>query len=215
MTYYKIEEGEGLSLLAGRHGFAPDTLWLHPQNKALRTLRVDGNTLHPGDLLFIPPQTTRAAACATDAVHRFVKRGVPAIFRLRLMRNGRPRAGEPCVLEAKGLRLEAHADAQGIVQFPVPPGILEARLQAGSSPAQHVTFGRLETLRGDAGTQRRLANLGLYTGHCDGRPTPQLASALAELQRRCGLPDTGLLDGATASALRDLHDRNGRYPEDA
>jgi N-acetylmuramoyl-L-alanine amidase len=213
MTHLEIKAGEGLSLLADRHGFAPDTVWLHPQNRALRELRRDGNTLHPGDLLFIPECKPRGVDCVADAAHRFVKRGVPAVFQLRLLRNGRPRADEACVLEAGGLSLEMRTDPQGIVRFPVPPGIVEARLQVGDDPAHNVRFGRLETPGADPGAQRRLANLGLYAGPCDEHAPQDLSEALSELQRRCGLPVTGVLDGATERALRDLHDRNGRYPE--
>jgi hypothetical protein len=215
MIRHTIQDGEGLSLLADRHGLAPDTVWLHPENQALRALRVDGNTLHPGDVLFIPDKTPRAVDCRADATHRFVRHGVPAIFRIRLMRNGRPRAAEACVLEAAGLRREERSGTDGVVCFPVPPDIAQAQLTVGDDPPRVVRFGTLHTVAADAGVQRRLANLGLYKGRCDGRPSSAQARAVAELQRRCGLPETGALDAATAAALDELHDREGRYPEGA
>lgn len=183
MTHHEIRDGEGLSMLAERHGLAPDTVWLHPENRALRALRADGNTLHPGDVLFIPPKTPRTVDCEVDATHRFVRRGVPAVLRLKLLRNGRPRAGEACVLEADGLRREARADADGRIDFPVPPSLAQARLTVGDDPPRLLQVGTLRTLSADAGVQRRLANLGLYDGPCDGPATPARRARIFVLAR--------------------------------
>src|SRR5262249_25431314 len=49
--------------------------------------------------------------------------------------------------------------------------------------------------------QQKLAKEGLYTGSIDGRPSPELTSALRRFQARNGIPDTAVVDHATANKL--------------
>jgi len=49
--------------------------------------------------------------------------------------------------------------------------------------------------------QQKLAKEGLYTGSIDGHPSPELSSALRRFQARNGLPDTAVVDHATANKL--------------
>lgn len=53
-----------------------------------------------------------------------------------------------------------------------------------------------------ADAQRKLAQLGLYTSKVDGLPGPGTSHAISAFQQANGLPVTGQLDAATASALQ-------------
>ncbi|RUL78379.1 peptidoglycan-binding protein [Dyella choica] len=53
-----------------------------------------------------------------------------------------------------------------------------------------------------ADAQRKLSQLGLYTSKVDGMPGPGTTRAISTFQKANGLPVTGQLDAATASALQ-------------
>lgn len=210
MKIHVVVEGEGLSRIAEQYGFLPDTIWDHPANAALRQQRHDGNVLAPGDQLQIPDRTPKQLTVETGRRHRFRKRGVPAVLRLRLQRNGQPRRGARAVLELEGQELEAIADGDGLVEFHVPPGASRGMLRVGDDPPVRVRVGTLGTFDSTIGVQRRLKNLGLYAGACDGREDEAMRVAICELQRRGGLDPTGQLDDATRAVLRDLHEGRGK-----
>jgi peptidoglycan hydrolase-like protein with peptidoglycan-binding domain len=84
---------------------------------------------------------------------------------------------------------------------------------AGSSDKQPVSGSALYYVT-DSGTrkeltdtatvtdvQKRLAREGLYSGEADGHASPELTSALRRFQARNGLPDTAVIDHATANKL--------------
>lgn len=80
-TDHTVRQGECINSLAERYGFFPDTLWDAAENKDLRDLREDPNILQPGDVVYIPDLTPREESGGTDDLHRFRRRGVPALFR--------------------------------------------------------------------------------------------------------------------------------------
>ena len=92
---YRVGANECLSSIAERFGFFWKTLWFHPQNGDLRSLRKDPNVLMEGDRLFIPKKQEKLESRATDATHSFSRLGVPAKLRLRLMKDNEPRKNEP------------------------------------------------------------------------------------------------------------------------
>ncbi|MEO6800582.1 MAG: peptidoglycan-binding domain-containing protein [Rhodanobacter sp.] len=80
-----VGAGECISSIAQEHGHVWNTLWDHPANAALKSARGDPNVLLEGDQLTVPPLRVREESCAVDQRHRFVRKGVPAKFRLRVM----------------------------------------------------------------------------------------------------------------------------------
>lgn len=80
-TDHTVRQGECINSLAERYGFFPDTLWDAAENKDLRELREDPNILQPGDVVHIPDLTRGEESGGTDELHRFRRRGVPALFR--------------------------------------------------------------------------------------------------------------------------------------
>lgn len=92
-------------------------------------------------------------------------------------------------------------------------GRLQVRVPAGARTAQLVvayrrfalTLGGLPAPETVAGAQERLNHLNFFTGPVDGDAGPMTRSAIASFQRQAQLPDTGLLDADTATALRRAH----------
>ncbi len=85
MSEYIVQQGDCTSSLAGKSGLFWETIWNHPQNAELKSKRKDPNILVPGDKIFIPEKELKQVDCASDQKHRFKRKGVPVILRLRLM----------------------------------------------------------------------------------------------------------------------------------
>ena len=69
---YVIKQGDYLSLLAQRNGFADyHTIWDAPENAALKSQRVNPNILYPGDKLYIPDRETKEESRSTEKRHKF------------------------------------------------------------------------------------------------------------------------------------------------
>ena len=92
---YIVNSGDCISSIAGNSGFFPDTIWNHPANAELKNTRLNPNTLAEGDVVVIPDKQEKRESCAIDQEHRFLKRGVPALFRLRILDEGCPVAKVP------------------------------------------------------------------------------------------------------------------------
>ena len=90
---HKIKQGECISSIAEHYGFFPDDIWDDPANAELKEKRKDKNVLFAGDLVVIPDKRLLEETCATEQHHRFRRKRVPEIFRVRLrLLDGEPRA---------------------------------------------------------------------------------------------------------------------------
>jgi N-acetylmuramoyl-L-alanine amidase len=203
---HRVREGECVASIAFEHGFHPDTLWDHPDNADLKRLRGDPNVLLAGDALVIPDLRTKEVACATGRLHRFKRRGVPENLRLRLHRGGKPRADLEYRLEIDGAVRHGRTDGDGLLEAWIPPNArvgLLTLLESGE--VLRLELGGLDPVDHLTGVQARLFNLGLYSGRVDGLDSPALRAAVRAFQVRQGLPETGEVDAATRSALREVH----------
>jgi hypothetical protein len=207
MPTITLEQGDCLSLVAIRHGFAPETVWEHGQNAELRERRIDPNALLPGDELFVPEIEEKQEPVATDTVKRFQLSVGPLRLRVRLTRHGQPRAGEAYELEYdEGTKLSGETDGDGWVDQPLPITATAAtlRLGEGEEQEQHeLALGHLDPHDEVSGVQGRLRGLGFYFGAVDGELGPKTRAALQRFQKAKGLTVTGEADDATMSALRD------------
>ena len=204
-----IEKGDCLSSVAYRHGYLPATIWQHPDNAKLRELRGDPNVLLAGDALVIPDRDPLEAACDTGKRHRFVRKAVPARFRLQLMNVDRPRAGVAYRLTIDDAApLEGTTPADGVIDVPIPPDARRGRLHLVEDGADYeLRFGELDPPGEGRGVRQRLTNLGYLRGDdAESASAQQLAEALRMFQRRAGLPGTGEIDDATRQALVGAHD---------
>jgi len=113
MKRHSVQQGDCISSIAHSHGFFWETIWdLNPE---LRRKRTKPSLLKPGDEVLIPDRREKASDCATDARHRFVRRGTPAKLRLRVMEEpqqperAEPDSAQPDITDERDLRAE---DAQ-------------------------------------------------------------------------------------------------------
>jgi len=82
---YKVKSGECASSIAQNHGLFWETVWNHPKNAELKKKRGDPNILKEGDVLHIPDFAVKEETAATEQRHKFVRKGVPAKLRLRIV----------------------------------------------------------------------------------------------------------------------------------
>lgn len=204
--YHVVAKGDCLSSVAFQNGYFPGTIWEHPQNEELRTLRGDPNVLLEGDRLFLPDKDPKTTACPTGKRHRFVRRGVPARFRLQVMNADKPRPNLKYKLTIDGkLELKGATDGDGVLDVPIPPDAHRGLLFIEEDGAEYeLRFGGLSPLAADSGVRHRLANLGYLRS--EDAPDGDLPAAITMFQRKHGLEPTGVLDEDTAAELQGAHD---------
>lgn len=194
-----------LSSIAEKYGYFWRTIWFHAENAALRSLRRDPNVLKTGDAVYLPPKAGKLIDKPTDALHQFVRKGVPSYFRVRLMKDNQPRANEPFSLDIDGALTQGATDGDGRIEVPIPPLAKVARLTVGEGPtAEHYEFdlGKLEPVGEPEGAIKRLESLGY---DCGLKKKFGLRSALRAFQGEKGLDPTGELDDATQDKLREAY----------
>jgi hypothetical protein len=183
MKTHQVKPGDCFTSIAFENGFFWQTLWDHPENEALREERGNPFTLIPGvDSVVVPDVRTREEACATERVHTFRRRGVPAKLKLRLLdHDGTPRAGAEYFLEVDGeLRPnDKKADGEGKIEEFIPNNARKARLfLRGGEEIIEIDLGYLQPSSAVRGAQARLANVGFYRGALDGQRSPAFTDAL-------------------------------------
>jgi hypothetical protein len=144
---YVVQDGDCISSLVARSGHFWNTLWTHPENRQLRQVRGDPAIPLPGDRLTIPPLREKKVPRETEEKHRFVRKGVPAKLRLRLMEPEdrracakppayKPRANQAYVLILDGRALHGQTDENRMIEIPIPPTAQRGRLTVGPDQAE-------------------------------------------------------------------------------
>src|SRR2546421_5458061 len=103
---HEIREGESVISLSELHGLFADTIWNHPENAELKEKRKHMNILMPGDILVIPDKQPKEVSRPTDNVHKFQRKGIPALFRLQIFDIEEPRANQNYTLDVDGQHYE-------------------------------------------------------------------------------------------------------------
>lgn len=210
------QEGEGVSAIAFRYGFAPETVWNDPGNEELRATREDMDILAPGDVVVVPDKRLKEELRATGAFHRFQRKGVPAILRVQVTVNGQARAKEPfTVVVDESYSYSDVTDADGVLQAPLSPAAARAVVTVGPDGYQFaVEIGAVRPIRTLAGVRSRLNNLGYECGEIDApEGDPRTREAILAFQRDRGLAESGdWRDEALVAALRDEHDTAEQSP---
>jgi hypothetical protein len=210
---YTVQQGDCVSSIAFQYGFFPDTIWNHSANASLKELRKDPNILLPGDVVVVPDLTFREESCATDARHKFVVRGVPALFRLQVFDGTTPRASQKYSLTIDQKLFQGVTDKHGVLMVEIPPDAEKAHLVIGPD-VYDLDLGHLDPVTELSGIQARLNNFGFDCGPADGQLTDRLRLALRIFQSLFGLERTGEPDQATIQKLEELHDRVSDFPPD-
>ncbi len=207
---YQVKQGDCISSIAFEHGFFPDTIWNHANNKQLKERRKDPNVLLPGDVVYIPDKQLKELSEPTNDVYKYRVMNVPAKFALRLLFNGAPRKNEPYTLDIDGKVTNGQTDGDGFVKLSISPSAKRGSLVVGTGANQTryaLNLGQLDPADQIAGVQKRLNNLGFKCGRADGTFNPETKAALEAFQAYAGLPITGELDDATKSKLKQEHER--------
>ncbi len=206
MPQHTVQQGECLSSIGARYGFAADTLWNLSENSGLKQRRQDPNVLEPGDLLFVPDLRPKSESGGTEQKHRFRKKSGSALLRLQLLDpDDRPRANLPYTLAVEGRLITGRTDGQGMVEQRIDPHAGTASLIIEGEDPLPLRLGGLDPLDTVTGAQQRLQNLGFACGRADGTWDERCAAALREFQERYGLQESGEIDQATRDKLRDIH----------
>jgi hypothetical protein len=204
---HKVKAGEGTTKLAVTHGHFPETLWSLPENAALRQRREHKDILLPGDVLHIPDRRVALTTVSTDARHRFRRKGIPARFSLQLVVDGRPLVNQPYRFSVDGALHRGITDKSGTLNLLLPAKAAKGELFIGDDPHPlQIRFGHLDPIEEVIGVQKRLLNLGFFTGEPGGVVDELTREALRNFQAAAKLPVSGEIDQATTSKLRDMHD---------
>ena len=209
MPIHNVQQGECISSIAEQYGFFPETVWSDAANAELRSKRGHANALAPGDQLTIPEKRVKKVSVKTNAVHKFVRRGVPAMLRLNLEDQGKPLAGQPFELIVDGQSTTGTTSQSGEIQVPIPPSAKTGTLKVGSGDAQktyNLKLGELDPQDTMTGAQARLRNLGYDCGAIDDQSGPKTEAALKAFQKSVGLEPTGELNATTQQKLQEVHD---------
>jgi len=206
-TTHVCTQGDCVASIAEAHGFFPPTIWDHASNRSLKERRGnDGYVLLPGDEIIVPDRESRDEDCATEAKHRFRRKGVPEKLHLKLVGDdGKPLASVEYQLDIEGKLLEGSTDAGGNIEHPIPPGARRARLRV---PAQEIEMsiplGNLDPVDEVIGVQQRLNNLGYACG-LTGMEDPETAGAVSRFQADHDLNITGEANDQTRDKLKGEH----------
>ena len=182
-----------------QNGLEWKALWDHPENAELKRLRKDPAVLQPGDVVKIPPKETKQQSVATDKKHTFVRKGVPAKVRMKILRDDQPRANLPYRLVVDGKLQTGNTDSQGLVEMTIPPDAREGELivgKPGDEEIFHFQLGAVDPIDTEEGVRGRLRDLGY--DH-----TLPMEELLKEFQSKEKLsPASGSLDEATKAKLK-------------
>lgn len=206
---YVVKPGECIASIAYEHGHFWETIWNDPANQELKRTRKNYHILLPGDRLTIPPIRQKEVSAETDKRHSFRLKGVPEVFRMRLLDIAdEPRANLQYVLVIDGTIFSGTTDGQGELKHSIAPNARQGRLILGSgqdSEEIELRLGDLNPTSGISGAQARLTNLGFDCGPVDGVLGPKTHKALKRFQDARGLEQTGELDDATIRELETMH----------
>jgi len=202
---YIVQPGDCIMSIASTRGFLWQTLW--NANPELKTQRGNPNVIFPGDVIEIPDKVLREEDCATERLHKFVKKGTPARFRLVVEQFNVPLANRRYILEIDGKVFEGTTDDKGLLEVGIDPAARGGRLQMPDDNLEcALALGHLDPLDELIGVQQRLQNLGFYFGEADGKDNEDTRAAIADFQASVSLEATGELDDATRAKLFNMQD---------
>lgn len=216
MRPYIVQHGDYLTELAFRLGFDGAEVWNAEENAGLRALRDNPNQLHPGDVLYIPAESTRSAVRAYAHVTNRYAATVPRVRVKVVLRTPEALLADEAY-EVEGLpeKVTGTTGADGSVALELP---LSVRVVSLYLPRVNAVFpvqvGELDPVTEPSGVRQRLEHLGYYgwavgPGAMLPRATRDYDAldelAIAAFQRASRLAVTGLVDDPTRDALRAAH----------
>ncbi|CAN5356262.1 hypothetical protein BH10ACI1_BH10ACI1_29880 [soil metagenome] len=208
-----IKQGESVISLSELHGLFADTIWNYPENAELKEKRKNMNILMPGDILIIPDKRPKEVSRPTNEVHKFQRKGIPALFRLQVFDIEEPRANQKYTLDVDGQMYEGQTDSRGVLEQTVPTNSKKGILIIGDDELRlEINFSYLDPINEIAGVKKRLNNMGYDCGEPNNKMDDKMQSQLKLFQKRFSLEETGEADSATVKKLEELHDNPKEFP---
>jgi hypothetical protein len=204
---YEVQDGDCMESIALAHGHFWEKLWNLADNSEVKRARKDPNVLLAGDRLTIPEIVVKEESGATDAKHRFRRKGVPSVFKAQCLYLDEPLANMPYTLDVDGKQFEGNTDGDGKVERPIPPDAKAARLVVGKKPDQfeyNFNLGSMNPVDTVSGMKQRLNNLGFAAGGEDDQVTDEFTAALLKFQKQYKLEETGEPDQPTKDKLKSF-----------
>jgi N-acetylmuramoyl-L-alanine amidase len=205
-TQHVIEQGETIASLALQYGFFPNTIWNDSANAELKRNREDPHVLLPGDIVTVPDKRVKEVDKPDKARHRFRRKGVPKTLRVKLVGMHGPRSNLGYRIDIDGKLANGKTDAEGVLKQPIPLDARHAKLVLDNGLEYDIALGDLDPINETIGVQKRLTNLGYYTGPLDGKLSADTTAALKLFQASQALPQSGDADEATKNKLVELNE---------
>ena len=212
MKNYTVKQGDCISSIAEENGFFWETIWNDPGNKDLKESRKDPNILSPKDTVVVPDKRVKEVSEPTNEVHKFRLKNSPAKLKLRVLKDGIPREGEPYVLTIDGVEKgRDRIPSDGNLYISIPPIARKGELRIGKGENEEVynlDLGYLDPLDSLSGVKARLNSLGFDCSGADDEMNEETIEAIADFQAYIDHPNpNGQLDDRTREALGKLHDQ--------
>jgi hypothetical protein len=211
MKMHPVKQGECLSSIAEENGFFWETLWNHPDNEKLREQRKDPNILNPGDVVAIPDKRLKEMSEPTSQVYKYKLKNTPAKFKMRILNDAKPRAGEKYVINID--KVEVRRDTipgDGTIEIPILPRAQHGELIIGegdNAETYVLNLGALDPIETVSGVKARLNNLGFDCGAVNNKTDDETIEAITDFQSYIRHPNpNGEIDDKTMDALRKMHD---------
>lgn len=203
-----VKPGDCISSIALSAGHFWQTIWDDPANAELKAARGQPNVLLEGDRVHVPALRPKQEPGDTEKRHRFVRRGEPSHFAVRVLDQDVPRANEPftLVIDEKQT-ITGHTDPEGKLDVPIPGSARLAVLTVGTPPDTlklKFNLGGLETVGSYKGLQTRLRNLG-YACEVTESLDEQTLAALNDFRAAEGMPQSDSVDDTTRARLLERH----------
>jgi hypothetical protein len=205
MRPYVVHEGDHLKRIAQRFVFDPETIWNHPKNADLKARRESYNVLLTGDIVYIPEPTRAFTSVRLGQVNVF-SAPIPRCTIEHVFE------GDKGPLKSLAFRVmggdntkHPKTDGNGTAIFDVPVTATEVQIIFETGRGFVLALGHLDPASSRSGCIQRLRHLGLLGRGDEATSDGWLACALSAFQKRCGIPQTGVLDEATVKHLRDAY----------
>jgi len=203
-----IEIGSDDSILniAKANGFWWSTVWNHPNNAQLKTLRKTPEVLQEGDKVYVPKPEPKKEPKPNEARHKFKLKGEQAKFKIRLMMMDEARANEDYTLIIDDMVKTGKTDGNGVIECDIPNDAKGGTLKLqGGKEEYPITIGRLDPIDSPAGVRQRLTSLG-FDAASDPAPEDEMPKeTLKTFQEKYALTASGDYDAATKAKLQELH----------
>ena len=191
--------------VAKENGFFWQTVWDHPNNSALKSLRKVPEIVQAGDKVFIPKPEPKKVNKPNEQRHKFKLKGEQAKFKMQFFLFDQPRADEDYIMVLDGVIKTGKTNAAGEIDTDIPNDAVGGVIKLNNGK-EIIPFriGRLDPKDSINGTRQRLVNVG-YPMDDDPDTTVMPTNALSAFQEKYELPVTGEYDAATKAKLSELH----------